>query len=83
MQLFRFLSYLQMLISKEEQNYSIDFIVVRRAVFWNLIAADAPIKEQDLTPQDVIRLIEDVGNDYVSRNKRGLTISSYNVLQED
>lgn len=59
-------------------NYSTDFLVVRRAVFWNLIARNAPFREEDLTPAQVVKFIEMAGEDYVSRNKRGVTLPPRN-----
>jgi hypothetical protein len=62
-----------------KQQYSTDFLIVRRAVFNNFIAFSAPIKEEDLTPEDIYTIISEVGLDYTERNKRGLTEVKRNV----
>lgn len=54
--------------------YSSDFILLRRAIFMNFIAQNAPITEEDLTPEVCFQLIYDIGEDYVRRSKRGFTI---------
>lgn len=41
-----------------------DFERIRRTVFMNLIAASASVKEQDLTVEMCIVLIEDIGREY-------------------
>ncbi len=58
-----------------KQTYSSDFILVRRAVYANFVSYDADIIEENLTPEDVVKLIRQVGNDYVKRSKRKLTIN--------
>lgn len=58
---------------KREQ-YSSDFIMLRRAIFMNFIAQNAPIQEEDLTPEICFQLLYDIGEDYIRRNKRGFTI---------
>ncbi len=55
------------------EKYSNDFIVVRRAVYQNFVARDAPIKEEDLTPHDMYLIIYDVGKHFANRNIAGLT----------
>lgn len=49
------------------------FYSIRRAIFMNFISANAPIKEEDLTPEDCLDIIREVGEDYIRRNKRGIT----------
>ncbi len=56
--------------------YSSDFISLRRAIFMNFIAQNAPIREDDLTPEVCRQLIYDIGEDYIRRNKRGIAILS-------
>ncbi len=58
--------------SHYKPEYSSDFILVRRAVFGNFVAKDADIIEENLSPEDVVKLIQDVGRDYIKRNKRGI-----------
>lgn len=51
-----------------------EFLILRQAIFQNFVAKNAPIKEKDLTLDDLCLLIEDVGRDYVLRklpSKRG------------
>jgi hypothetical protein len=55
-----------------ETEHSKEFLTLRRAIYLNFIARDAPIKEESLTLNDLCFLIRDVGEDYVRRNKRGL-----------
>ena len=43
--------------SHYKPHYSPDFIMVRRAVFLNFVNAKADIIEENLTPEDVIKLI--------------------------
>ncbi len=56
-----------------KQRYGDDFVMVRRAIFLNFVSAKAGIKEEDLSPQDVVILIQQVGQDYMRRNKRGIS----------
>ncbi len=60
--------------SHYKPHYSSDFIMVRRSVFLNFVNAKADIVEENLTPEDVIKLIAQVGKDYVRKSKRKLTI---------
>ena len=53
--------------------YSSEFIIVRRAIFMNFVAGNAPIIEENLSPEDVVKLIQEVGRDYIERNKRGIS----------
>lgn len=53
-------------------HYSSDFILLRRAIFMNFIANNAPIREEDLTPEICYQLIYDIGEDYIGRNKAGI-----------
>lgn len=55
------------------EDYSSDFITVRRAIYQNFIAKNAPIKEEDLTLHDVYMIIYDVGRKFADRNIAGLT----------
>jgi hypothetical protein len=56
-----------------KQEYSTDFLIVRRAVFMNFIARNAPIREEDLTPQDIYAIIYDLGKHFASQNVAGLS----------
>lgn len=58
------------------EQYSKEFLTLRRAIFENFVVKDAPIKEEHLTLDDLCCLIEDVGEDYMQRNKRGIYLSS-------
>ena len=53
--------------------YSSEFIIVRRAVFMNFVAGNSDIVEEDLTPEHVVKLIQQVGEDYIEHNKRGIS----------
>lgn len=57
--------------SHYKQHYSDDFILVRHAIFMNFVSADADIIEENLDPQGIVKLIQQVGRDYLKRNKRG------------
>lgn len=45
------------------------FLRIRHAIFMNFIAIEAPINEEDLTPEICVQLIKDVGKDYIYKNK--------------
>lgn len=55
------------------ESYSSDFILLRRAIFMNFIASNAPIREEDLTPEICYQLLFDIGEDYAEKNKAGLS----------
>lgn len=55
------------------EQYSSDFILVRRAIFMNFISHSAPISEEDLTPEDIVVIIQDVGKEYIGASKRGIS----------
>ena len=55
------------------EEYSSDFITVRRAIYQNFIAKNAPIKEEDLTLHGVYLIIYDIGKHFLDKNIRGLT----------
>ncbi len=54
---------------------SIKFLILRHAIYQNFIAASAPIREEDLSLDDLTKIIADVGKDYIKRNKRGLYLT--------
>ncbi len=54
---------------------SIQFLILRHAIYQNFIAVNAPIKEEDLSLDDLTKIISDVGSDYTERNKRGLYLA--------
>ncbi len=58
--------------SHYKQHYSDDFIMVRHAIFLNFVSSGANIIEEDLDPAGVVKLIQQVGQDYLKRNKRGI-----------
>lgn len=64
-------------------DYSIDFIVVRRAVFNNFLRHDAPFNEKDLTPIHVVRLIEEVGRSHYDLGKAGVTLDTLEILSSE
>ncbi len=68
----------KVIVSKERERRamnSIQFVILRHAIYQNFIAASAPIREEDLSLDDLTKIIADVGKDYVERNKRGLYLT--------
>lgn len=48
-----------------------EFISIRHAIFMNFIASSAPIREDDLSLDDILAIINDVGKDYISNKRNG------------
>ncbi len=59
--------------SHYKQHYSDDFILVRHAIFMNFVSAEADIIEENLDPRAVVKLIHQVGRDYLKKNKKGIS----------
>ena len=53
------------------QHFSDDFIIVRYHVWYNFVAAKAPITREALDVQDIVALIDDIGEDWKEKSKRG------------
>ena len=63
--------------SHYKPTYSTEYILVRRAIFMNFVSEKAHVREEDLSPDIVVRLINQVGEDYKKKNKRGLTENDF------
>lgn len=51
-----------------EDEYRDKFLTLRRGIYNNFVARNAPVKEVDLTLDDLRELIRDVGSEYYKRN---------------
>lgn len=58
-------------IAEWNKRYQSDFLSLRRAIFQSFISKGSPLKEEDLSLDELCELIREVGRDYATRRTNG------------